>query len=261
MRGPNYHATKREAQFAILWKKQDVEDAKMFEDGKAQMTPITPEPPKWCERLNGEPIIRGDQWTTNRKAGSYDEAIGRYLGEKYGAKAKDGWVHRCAMRWTIRTGEKGFRARYENPEHIEWEKRQEERSKAQAVESHNTPIGETQAKEVVMEETQCSCMNPLSPTEYERLVGRMSLPQLYAALKAHGIKLEGGGLSPKKETCEIASDSNLERAILLLMRELIRARTKHHGYASAHEGISVMREEFEELLDHVKTTQVQGGAK
>ena len=39
---------------------------------------------------------------------------------------------------------------------------------------------------------------PLSDVEFKKLVGRMSLPQLYDALKANGVKLEGIGLEPKK---------------------------------------------------------------
>ena len=66
------------------------------------------------------------------------------------------------------------------------------------VESHETPVGETQAKEVVTDETQHSPSRPLSDAEFKNLVGRMSLSQLYDALKANGVKLEGIGLEPKK---------------------------------------------------------------
>jgi hypothetical protein len=67
-----------------------------------------------------------------------------------------------------------------------------------SVESHETPVGETQGREVVTDETQHSPSRTLSDAEFKNLVGRMSLPQLYDALKANGVKLEGIGLEPKK---------------------------------------------------------------
>lgn len=44
----------------------------------------------------------------------------------------------------------------------------------------------------------------------------------------------------------------IDEALEELREELGRAMTKHRSMASAHEGHSVIREELEELWDHVK---------
>lgn len=41
-------------------------------------------------------------------------------------------------------------------------------------------------------------------------------------------------------------------AMLAVLQELRDSTEKHGGYASAHEGSSVIREEFEELWEHVR---------
>ena len=101
------------------------------------------EPLEWCERKNRDPIISGDQWTENTKAASQDESIGCWSD---GAKATDGWVSCETMKWTITTGEKGFRARYHNPLWLA--------KHGKTVESHETPIRETQAPLSSTDETQ-----------------------------------------------------------------------------------------------------------
>lgn len=44
----------------------------------------------------------------------------------------------------------------------------------------------------------------------------------------------------------------IDKALGLLREELLRAMTKHAPMHSAHEGHSVIREELDELWDHVK---------
>lgn len=41
-------------------------------------------------------------------------------------------------------------------------------------------------------------------------------------------------------------------AVIDVMKELTESTEKHGNYASAHEGSSVIREEFEELWEHVR---------
>lgn len=132
------------------------------------------EPLEWCERKDGELIEATDSiwdWLSE----CWQEPSGRHVGEK---------LERDDM------GCVNFRARYRNPLWLA--------KHGKVVESHETPVGETQAKEVVTGETQRSTSRPLSDAEFKKLVGRMSLPQLYDALKANGVKLEGIVLEPKK---------------------------------------------------------------
>lgn len=46
--------------------------------------------------------------------------------------------------------------------------------------------------------------------------------------------------------------SRIDRALALVRAELERAELKHKPFNSPHEGHSVIREELEELWDHVK---------
>lgn len=48
-------------------------------------------------------------------------------------------------------------------------------------------------------------------------------------------------------------EARLDRALGTLRDELLSAMTKHAPMHSAHEGHSVIREELDELWDHVKT--------
>ena len=132
------------------------------------------EPLEWCERKVGELIEATDSiwdWLSE----CWQEPHGRHVGEKL----------ECDDMGCV-----NFRARYRNPLWLA--------KHGKDVESHETPVGETQAKEVVTGETQRSTSRPLSDAEFKKLVGRMSLPQLYDALKANGVELEGVGLELKK---------------------------------------------------------------
>ena len=142
------------------------------------------EPLEWCERKDGELIEATDSiwdWLSE----CWQEPSGRHVGEK---------LERDDM------GCVNFRARYRNPLWLA--------KHGKPVESHETPVGETQAKEVVTDETQHSPSRPLSDAEFKNLVGRMSLPQLYDALKANGVRLEGIGLESK----QVDEQSVLEEA-------------------------------------------------
>jgi hypothetical protein len=146
------------------------------------------EPLEWCEREKGDIVQDGDEVSDMRK--EFDlQALGYACRD-----ASDSWTK--ARGWLGYSVGKvtccGYivRARYRNPLWLA--------KHGKAVESHETPVGETQAKEVVTDETQHSPSRTLSDAEFKKLVGRMSLPQLYDALKANGVKLEGIGLEPKK---------------------------------------------------------------
>ena len=142
------------------------------------------EPLEWCERKVGELIEATDSiwdWLSE----CWQEPHGRHVGEKL----------ECDDMGCV-----NFRARYRNPLWLA--------KHGKDVESHETPVGETQAKEVVTGETQRSTSRPLSDAEFKKLVGRMSLPQLYDALKANGVRLEGIGLESK----QVDEQSVLEEA-------------------------------------------------
>lgn len=57
-----------------------------------------------------------------------------------------------------------------------------------------------------------------------------------------------------------ALDHRLDQIFNDLRRELQAAMTKHRSMASAHEGHSVIREELDELWDHVKADTGTGSA-
>lgn len=50
----------------------------------------------------------------------------------------------------------------------------------------------------------------------------------------------------------------IDQVLGLLRGELLSAMSKHRSMASAHEGHSVIREELDELWDHVKADTGQG---
>jgi hypothetical protein len=51
---------------------------------------------------------------------------------------------------------------------------------------------------------------------------------------------------------QVMSPTTLDRVLNDVREEILRARAKHAPMHSAHEGASVIREEFEELWDHVR---------
>ena len=167
------HPYMDDAQYAACVEARDWDGADLRVDAldkaKAEAEPL-----EWCERKVGELIEATDSiwdWLSE----CWQEPHGRHVGEK---------LERDDM------GCANFRARYRNPLWLA--------KHGKDVESHETPVGETQAKEVVTGETQRSTSRPLSDAEFKKLVGRMSLPQLYDALKANGVELEGVGLELKK---------------------------------------------------------------
>lgn len=177
------HSYMDDAQYAACVEARDWDGADLRVDAldkaKAEAEPL-----EWCERKVGELIEATDSiwdWLSE----CWQEPHGRHVGEKL----------ECDDMGCV-----NFRARYRNPLWLA--------KHGKDVESHETPVGETQAKEVVTDETQHSPSRPLSDAEFKKLVGRMSLPQLYDALKANGIKLEGIGLEPK----QVDEQSVLEEA-------------------------------------------------
>lgn len=48
------------------------------------------------------------------------------------------------------------------------------------------------------------------------------------------------------------NSDRLDDVLEQVRRQVIKAMTKHRSMASPHEGASVIREEYEELWDHVK---------
>lgn len=167
------HSYMDDAQYAACVEARDWDGADLRVDAldkaKAEAEPL-----EWCERKVGELIEATDSiWDWLLEC--WQEPTGRHVGEK---------LERDDM------GCVNFRARYRNPLWLA--------KHGKDVESHETPVGETQAKEVVTGETQRSTSRPLSDAEFKKLVGRMSLPQLYDALKANGVELEGVGLELKK---------------------------------------------------------------
>jgi hypothetical protein len=157
------------------------------------------EPLEWCEREKGASAQCGDCVTYNptldlqSPCGSRDYKDWRPTSQfEWGGSYEvcQGWVKRLRYRnplWLAKHGHKGM---VFNNNTNKWE--------LDPLASHETPVDETQAKEVVTNDTQHSPSRPLSDAEFKNLVGRMSLPQLYDALKANGVKLEGIGLEPKK---------------------------------------------------------------
>jgi hypothetical protein len=167
------------------------------------------EPLEWCERKAGEGQLTDEAtWssTVNLQAAS--------LGGLTTDKVTLGWVSSNFGQWYeapfVEHHPKGMdrfviRARYRNPLWLAKHghkgmvfNNNTNRWEPDPLASHETPVGETQGREVVTDETQHSPSKPLSDAEFKKLVGRMSLPQLYDALKANGVKLEGIGLEPKK---------------------------------------------------------------
>ena len=167
------HPYMDDAQYAACVEARDWDGADLRVDAldkaKAEAEPL-----EWCERKVGELIEATDSiwdWLSE----CWQEPHGRHVGEKL----------ECDDMGCV-----NFRARYRNPLWLA--------KHGKAVESHETPVGETQAKEIATDETQRSPSRPLSDAEFKKLVGRMSLPQLYDALKANGVELEGVGLELKK---------------------------------------------------------------
>jgi hypothetical protein len=124
---------------------QDYVNERLY--GKTEES-LVPEPTnttdKWIERKKGELIITGDQWTQKQDADVQERPIGAYLD---GEDCEHGWIYYDRMKWTLRAGENGFRARYLNPNYKEPEK---------PVESHETSIRETQAPLSSTDETKRS---------------------------------------------------------------------------------------------------------
>lgn len=67
----------------------------------------------------------------------------------------------------------------------------------------------------------------------------------------HGMPEEGYGMSNWSEAVK-ATDAQFTEAIGDVIAEVRKAEAKHAPMHSAHEGHSVIREELEELWDHVK---------
>lgn len=73
-----------------------------------------------------------------------------------------------------------------------------------------------------------------------------------ASLAGHGLATEIRARLVDSLIPEQTSPTRAEAMLLGLRDELAKAMSKHRSMASAHEGHSVIREELEELWDHVK---------